>query len=186
MAEGSYPLYPPSKLDENQIIQGAYNESTQRIRVESAASIGDVSLTVDLDAEEDGVHVADKTSGNPLKVNSNGSINVEFSTSPIKSNYNEVTNVAAGVTQAIVNKLLNRNIKLQKIEFSGTNIAEYELVIDGNTEDKKRTYFGTSLNGKFDFNGGLNLTTGQSIQVYVVHNRPSVGNFNSRIQFVEE
>lgn len=186
MADGSFPLYPPSKLDGNQIVQGAYNESTQRIRVESTSSIGDISLAIDLDSNEDGVHVADRDSGYPLKINSDGSINVEFTTGTIKSNYNEVINVASGVTRALINKILLVNTKLQKIEFSGSNIAEYELVIDGNTQDKKRTYFGSSLNGDFNFNSGIDLTVGQSIQVYVVHNRPSVGNFNCRMQFVEE
>ena len=74
---------------------------------------------------------------------------------------------------------------MQKIEFSGTNIAEYELVINGNTQDKKRTYFGNSLNGIFDFNNGLIIPAGQTIEVFVIHNRSNVGDFNARIQILE-
>jgi hypothetical protein len=62
--EYGYPLYQPSKLDEPQILQGAYDEATQRIRVEATASISDIAFNVD------------KDSGNPLKVNADGSINV--------------------------------------------------------------------------------------------------------------
>ena len=74
--ELGYPLYQPTKLDEAQILKGVYDEATQRLRVEATASISDIAFNVDLDADEDGVHIADRDSGNALKVNSDGSINV--------------------------------------------------------------------------------------------------------------
>lgn len=183
--ELGYPLYPPSKLDQPQIIQGAYDEATQRLRVAATAVISDASFNVDMDPSEDGVYIADKDSGNKLKVNSDGSINVNFAAGNIASIYAEVTGIVAGVTTIISQVTVTQAAYLQKIEFSGTNIAEFELVIDGNTEDKQRTYFGASLNGKFDFNAGLSLGVGQIVTVYVVHNRPSVGDFNCRAQFLE-
>lgn len=186
--ETSYPLYQPSKLDDQQILQGAYDEETQRLRTESIATINNVSIDVDLDPSEDGVYIADKDTGNKLVVNPDGSINVVTgaATRQLASIYNEVTSVVAGVTTVLNQIIVSQNVLLQKIEFSGTNIAEYELVIDGNTEDKKRTYFGSSLNGNFDFNQGLSILNGQNVTIYVVHNRPDVGNFNCRMQFLED
>lgn len=183
--ETSYPLYPPTKLDERQIFQGAYDEPTQRLRTDAIAHVSNVSIAVDLDPSEDGVFIADKDTGNKLKINTDGSINVNFNAGNIASIYAEVTGIATGVTTIISQVTVTQAALLQKIVFSGTNIAEYELVIDGNTEDKQRTYFGNSLNGKFDFDGGLNLIIGQVVTVYVVHNRPDVGDFNSRMQFLE-
>ena len=186
--ETSYPLYQPTKLDERQIFQGAYDEATQRLRTESIATINNVSIDVDLDPSEDGVYVADKNTGNKLKVNADGSINVVTgaATKALASIYNEVIGIVTGVTTILAEITVNQNVLLQKIEFSGDNIAEYELVIDGNTEDKKRTYFGNSLNGNFDFNQGLSISNGQNIKIYVVHNRPNPGNFNARMQFLED
>lgn len=186
--EVSYPLYKPSMLDEPQILRGAYDEETQRLRVDSNISIADLTIDVDLDPDEDGVYIGDRDTGIPLKVNANGSINVVTGTvnRQLASVYNEVTGIVAGITTIIGQIVLSENALLQKIDFSGSNIAEFELVIDGNTEDKKRTYFGSSLNGTFDFNQGLALTSGQTVTVYVVHNRPSVGDFNSRMQFLED
>lgn len=181
----SYPLYPPTKLDERQIFQGAYDEPTQRIRTESIATISNVSIDVDLDPSEDGVYIADKDTGNELKINTDGSINVNFNAGNIASIYAEVTGIATGVTTIISQVTVTQAALLQKIEFSGTNIAEFELVIDGSTEDKQRTYFGSSLNGKFDFGGGLSLTVGQIVTIYVIHNRPDLGDFNCRSQFLE-
>lgn len=183
--QNSYPLYPPTKLDERQIFQGAYDEAAQRLRTDAIAYVSNVSIAVDLDPNEDGVYIADQDTGNKLKINADGSINVNFNAGNIASIYAEILGIATGVTTIISQVTVTQAALLQKIEFSGTNIAEFELVIDGNTEDKQRTYFGSSLNGKFDFGAGLNLSVGQIVTIYVVHNRPSVGDFNSRMQFLE-
>lgn len=184
----SYPLYPPTKLDERQIFQGAYDEETQRLRTDAIAQISNITIDVDLDPSEDGVFIADKDTGSELSVNPDGSINVVVSGAEkqLASIYDEVTGVLAGVSTIINQVTLTQNAILQKIVFSGTNIAEYQLIIDGNIEDKKRTYFGNGLNGNFDFNQGLTLVSGQIISVYVEHNRPTPGDFNARLQFLED
>lgn len=76
--QSSYPLYQPSKLDEKQIFQGAYDEETQRLRTDAIATISNVSIEIDLDPSEDGVYIADKDSGNKLSVNADGSIDVNI------------------------------------------------------------------------------------------------------------
>jgi hypothetical protein len=124
--------------------------------------------------------------GDKLDINSNGSINVVVGEAGVlSSQYAEVIGIVTGVTTLIDSFTTTTNILLQKVDFSGTNIAEYEIVVDGNTVDKRRTYFGDSLNGSFDFEAGLPVLSGKLIEIYVVHNRPNVADFNSRMQIVE-
>jgi len=175
---------PASRLDGNQVLKGAFDEDTGRLRTDSLATVVNADIDVSLDATEDNVAIADPN-GDFLDINPNGSINVNIVPPTVKSQYSEVIGVATGITTLIGSYTTSANMFLQLVEFSGTNIAEYELVINGVTEDKKRTYFGNSLNGIFDFRGGLAVPTGQLIRVYAVHNRPSLGDFNVRIQIVE-
>lgn len=179
---------PPSRLDGNQVLQGSFDESTGRLRTDSLATVVNADIDVSLDASEDNVAIADPD-GDFLAINPDGSINVVVDTAgatkELLSEYSEVLGVVSGITTLIGSYTAIANTYLQKIEFSGTNIAEYELVIDGVTEDKKRTYFGNSLNGSFDFNDGWEIPAGQVIEIYVVHNRPSTGDFNARIQILQ-
>lgn len=178
----------PSRLDANQVLQGSFDESTGRLRTDSLATVVNADIDVSLDATEDNVAIADPN-GHFLVINPDGSINVIVGTAgtgkTLLTKYTEVTGIVPGVTTLIGTYTAIANNFLQKIEFSGTNIAEYELVINGITQDKKRTYFGNSLNGNFDFNDGLSIVTGQIIQIYVVHTRSSTGDFNARIQILQ-
>ncbi len=177
----------PSRLDAGQGLQGAFDEATGRLRTDSVATIQNADIDVALDAAEDSVSIGD-SDGHELDINSDGSINVVLSTTGggvLKSRYYEVSGVVSGITTLVASYTTTAEVRLQKISFSGTNIAEYELVIDGNTEDKARTYFGNSLNGAFDFDSGIKLNPGQIINIYVLHNRPSSGEFNARIQYLE-
>ena len=178
----------PSSLDGNQVLQGSFDESTGRLRTDSLATVVNADIDVSLDATEDNVAIADPD-GNFLNINPDGSINVIVDTSgsgkTLLSFYSEVTNIVNGITTLVGSYVVGNGMFLQKIEFSGTNIAEYELVINGSTRDKKRTYFGNSLNGVFDFNDGLQIPSGQTIEIYVIHNRPENGDFNARIQILQ-
>lgn len=182
------PLYPASKLDANQVLQHAYIDETQRLRVDAEATIVNADIDVSLDAAEDNVAIADPD-GNFLNINPDGSLNVIVNSAAtgrtLSSKYTEVLSIGTGITTLIGTFTATANSYLQKIEFSGENIAEYELVIAGVTQDKKRTYFSGGLNDSFYFNDGLPLAAGQIIEIYVVHNQPDVGNFNSRIQTLQ-
>lgn len=181
------PLYPASRLDGNQVLTHAFDEATQRLRTTADATIVNADIDVALDASEDNVAIADPN-GDFLNINPDGSINIVDVTSQqvLSSQYAEVTGVVMGLTTLVAAYTAVPNVSLQKVIFSGTNIAEYELVINGATKDKQRTYFGSSLNGSFDFNNGLPVPSGQVIEVYVLHTRPTTGDFNVRIQIVEE
>jgi hypothetical protein len=133
----------------------------------------------------DSISIVD-SSGNELDINPNGSINVVINESGkvLISEYSEVLGVVSGISVLIGSYTPSADVLLQKVEFSGTNISEYEIRVDGITIDKKRTYFGSSLNGVFDFNCGLEVLSGKLIEIYTTHNRPSLGDFNSRIQIL--
>jgi hypothetical protein len=70
------PLKPVSQLDANQVLQHAFDESSQRLRTDAEATIVNADIDVTLDATEDSVAIGDKDTGDTLKVNPDGSINV--------------------------------------------------------------------------------------------------------------
>lgn len=75
----------PSKLDLQQILQRVYDEAQGKLRTDATASIGDVTIAVDLDPTNDGVFIADKDTGNKFKVNTDGSIDVVITNSSVST-----------------------------------------------------------------------------------------------------
>lgn len=69
----------PSELDFSQCIQGAYDDALGRLRVEGQATIVNGALEVSINATDDNIAIKDPSSGNVLKINSDGSINVNTS-----------------------------------------------------------------------------------------------------------
>ena len=67
----------PSKLDLQQILQRVYDEAAGKLRTSATASIGDITVAVDLVPTDDGVYIADKDTGNKLKVSSEGAIHID-------------------------------------------------------------------------------------------------------------
>lgn len=123
------------------------------------------------------------TSGNPIYV-------VSSATLPATSinAYHEVLSVASGITTTIVTYTVpvgHENV-LERISVSGENIALYTVLINGTPVDVQRTYFGGALNAQFQFmstiNYGTVLNAGDIVSVTVLHNRPSLANFEGRIQ----
>lgn len=128
---------------------------------------------------------------NELEINSDGSINTVSVLAPgasLKSIFNEVSSVATSMSTAILTYTVPVGVlsaALDTIDVSGTNIATYQIEVNSSTVDKKRTYFGSSLNITFEFNKSIVLTTGQTLTVKVEHSRPDMGDFNARV-LVEE
>ena len=126
--------------------------------------------------------------GNELDINPDGSINVVISEtggSNLEVYYSEVLGLVSGVTQLLGTYTAVANDNLQKIDFSGDNVAEYELFIDGVLKTKKRSFF-TYLDGSIEFAGrGIALSAGQIVEVFVNHTRPDPGDFNVTIHILE-
>lgn len=154
---------------------------------------GSINVNVELDAADgDNIAIHD-SGGNELNINPDGSINVNITTSNpgvVRSIYNEVTSVSTATLTTVATYTAPIGVKsfLQKIEVSGTNIAEYRILINATIVDKKRSYFGGSLDSEFIFaltGTGLDLAVGDVVTVKVIHSRPTVGDFNARIQVIE-
>ena len=139
--------------------------------------------------------LVDSTTGDPLAINPNGSINVVLQASGAptinKNIYNEVTSIANSVSTSIVTYTVpvSKTADLKRVNVSGTNVAEYSVLVNATRIDKKRTYFGGGLNEVFDFSSfndnGYGLIAGDQVIVKVIHSRPSLGDFNAGIQVVE-
>lgn len=145
-----------------------------------------------LNASRDSVAISDGT--DQLAVNADGSINVVVADSSYETPINkfgEVGAVASSLETTIVSHtaVIGAASFLQRASFSGTNISEYRLKINGTTVDKFYTDFGGGLSGQMEFsfqsNRGYALTEGDLVTITTVHNRPFLGAFNARLQLIE-
>lgn len=135
--------------------------------------------------------------GNTMAVNTDGSINVNLVTggTPVpeilRSTYNRAASVPAATSTVIVSYTvpIGKTGILSKIEYSGNNVATYEVFRNSVRIDTQRTYF-SYLNGIFDFvsehlASPFLLAASDLIEIKVTHQRPSVGDFDARIQTIE-
>jgi hypothetical protein len=98
----------------------------------------------------------------------------------VKNYYNEILAVSSGSYVTILTKTVSVNSKLKLIQSSGTNIAAYEIVLNGNVIDKQRTNFGTQLNCSFSFENGISLISGDVLSIRARHDRPYSADFNAK------
>ena len=108
------------------------------------------------------------------------------------ASYSEITAIASAVETTILTySVAVAQAYLLFSEVSGTNIADYKIKLNGTTINRKYTYFGAPLSAYFDFKSGvssfpgLSLVSGDVITVTVIHNRPSLGNFNANVEIFE-
>jgi len=151
------------------------------IAFDGTVSVGDVEI---------------KYGQNVLKVNPDGSINVNITpstggTNQVANKFNSINSVPNGVLTTLITYTvpLNKTSLLQRSQVSGENIAKYTLTINGAKAAVARTYFGGALNWDFDFttgqDNGLVLNPGDVVMIQVIHNRPQVADFEGRIQIFE-
>lgn len=126
-------------------------------------------------------------SSNPLPIK----IDYSESDSTVKNTFGEIASLATNTQTTIASYTapLDKESFLERIEVSGTNIAEYEVFINASKTAKKRTHFGADLSTSFDFASpigrGIPLTPGDVVTIKVKHPRPDVGDFEARIQTLE-
>lgn len=109
------------------------------------------------------------------------------STAIQKSKFDEALAVLANTTQLIVSYTVpfGKIAKLQRVDFGGDNIATFDVKLNSVTIARNRTYFGSFLSTTTQFDA-LPLVAGNVLQVFVYNFRSSVGNFESRIQYLED
>ena len=126
------------------------------------------------------VRITDGT--DELAINADGSINVALSGGGVTTvTYNEVTSVASSTPTNVATFVAAMSTKLKRIEASGTNIAAFEVVVNGTVRAKKYSYFGGPLSVDFDFRDGLALTAADTVILRVTHTRTMTGDFNATI-----
>jgi hypothetical protein len=100
--------------------------------------------------------------------------------------YSEVTSVASGIETIVVTKTTAVAKKLTKIVCGGSNIALFTLNIDGAMVAKCRTNFGSLLANELDFGSGIDVASGKTIELKVLHSRPYVGDFEGSLIFIKD
>ena len=109
----------------------------------------------------------------------------------VKTVFEEISSVAVGATELLLahTVLPGTESILLKIEVSGTNIATYDLYINGTINARKRTYFSGDFVTSFDFgttlSTALKLVEGDQLEVRVTNFRPYLGDFEARFQYIQ-
>jgi hypothetical protein len=183
-------------LDGNQILQGAYDEPTQSIKVLTNLAVTGVSQEILITSTNDSIAIGN-TSGKLLTINPDGSINATIVEKPstgevVKNIYSEANSVASGLTTTLVTYTVPGSLTtsiVQRISVSGENIAKFTVFVNAVKIDTRRTFFGDSLSEYFEFttgsSDGFALNPSDTVVVKVLHNRPSVGDFEARLQVLE-
>lgn len=134
----------------------------------------------------DGTNEAQVTSGGALKVFpvTTGAMGETVNT------YTEVSSVAAATLTTVVTYTVpaSTTAVLEKINSSGTNLATYQVFVNADVIDTKRTHWGGGFNALFDFisNGaGYGLVAGDVVTLKIIHDSVFLGDFEGRIQVVE-
>lgn len=135
--------------------------------------------------------------GNFIEPNPDGSINVNIVSVPtagnvVKNIYAEANSVVSGATTLLVQYTVPGSVTnsiLQRISVSGENIAKFTVFWNATQIDTRRTFYGSSLSEYFEFTTGSSdgfvLAPGDTLKVYVLYNKPYVGDFEGRIQVLE-
>jgi hypothetical protein len=92
------PITPPTRLDANQVLQGAFDEATSSLRTSSSATIVPGSFEVSISAVDDTIALADATTGTKVGVTATNELKVyDVKSSPpgTPTIYN-ITGVTAG------------------------------------------------------------------------------------------
>lgn len=109
----------------------------------------------------------------------------------VKSIYGAVTSVPSSnnIIIATYTVPVGKTAKLQRIEFSGTNIAKYTYRLNDVDEAQRHTWFNGPMFGDFNFVGsnqeGVLISAGDKVDIRGAHSRPDVGDFSARIQVLE-
>lgn len=132
------------------------------------------------------------------RVNQDGSINVNISASAEEDTdvprnfFGSVTGVPANIETQIVQYTVpeGKRAILLRSEYSGEQIGLYKVYIDNIQQAARRTHHGIGLTGQFEFtdmiSSGIIIPGNSIVKITVVHNRPGLGQFDARIQVIEQ
>lgn len=176
-----------------QVIRSVFEVEDNCLRVKVINSSGSGGeLEVLIDHTEDSIRLGDGTgfftstvSGPKRSLDVNVTSPITITDTGIVNNvYGEVNSLVSGLTAVLVNFTATSNCALQIASASGDNIAEYWVEVNSSVQSRKRTYFSGDFNVDFDFKKGIPLVSGDVVEVKVVHNRPTVADFNANLVIV--
>ena len=110
-------------------------------------------------------------------------VEVEFGEAGSTINsYSEANSVAGSATVTILTYTVPalKELRLKRIEYSGTNRSEFLVDVNSSTIAKQRIYY-SGYNGYFGFND-LPFVAGDIIEIIVENKTNSVADFNSNLQ----
>lgn len=196
MADNDYLNPLNTKLDADQTIRRAYDETKNRHRVDAevTASIGTVDVIIDASAG-DNIAIADQTGTNFLDVEPDGSINVNVTggTTTTKlvpagetENYYATDNVAIGASTTVLTYTVGiSGVYIQTVYLSGTVIAEYRIFKNSTPILVYRmsyTEFSAVLELSTTTAFGVKTNIGDVIEVEVTNVGNSVGTYDISLQ----
>lgn len=181
--------YSPTNPLAVQLSDGSVNIGTVNAEVE--VQLSHIDNSPDAGDVADSVRIGDGVE--TLEVNADGSINMRVTggNGEVVTIFSEISSVASLSTSTIVSYIVpvGKTATLNRIGFGGNNIATYEVEINSTIEDRKRTWFGGDLSGVFEFissnASGVPLVAGDQVTLKVTNFRPSIGDFEGRIQVLE-
>lgn len=109
----------------------------------------------------------------------------------VQSIFSEIMSVATGSSATILSYTVpsGQDNYLLGVEVSGTNVATYDILIDGTAFARTRTYFSGPFMGQIHVGSSLidayKLVTGQVITILVTNFRPDPGDFEARLSYIE-
>jgi hypothetical protein len=142
------------------------------------------------------VEIKGSPSGDLLNVNADGSINVVVTEAPVtgstvESLFTAITSVPGGVLTTISTYTVppGDTAMIEAVKVSGTNIAMYTINVNSTIVDQFYTFYG-NLNFYQNYNtpqgSTINLSSGDVLTVTVIHTKPYVGDFNSRVDLIQK
>lgn len=132
------------------------------------------------------------------RINQDGSLNVNISATSVEDSdiarnfFGSVTGVPANIETQIVQYTVppGKRAVIVRAEYSGEQIGLYKVYIDNIQQAARRTHHGIGLTGQFEFtdaiSSGMIAPPGSTIKITVVHSRPGLGQFDGRLQVVEQ
>ncbi len=157
---------PPSNLDANQVLQASFDDANGALRVEGILPTG--AIEVAIDASSDNIAIKDPSSNNVLKINGDGSINVDLTGSIVISDVNitRIVGSAPSATNSLPVEISNGTsfvdpTQIRALDFSTDSITSIQgtspWVISGTVSANQAGTWNIN-----DITGAITLPTGAS------------------------
>lgn len=108
----------------------------------------------------------------------------------VESYFDTALSVATNATVTVLSYTVSTtNSYMLKVDVSGTNIATYDITVNGSQFARKRTYWSGQFSETFNVGSGLQdaykLSIGDIVHINVTNFRPTAGDFEARLQVIE-